>query len=219
VGDKELETPILYLVDSNGEYHKCHKLLPDIRRIFGEIEYLDGEPVEIIPNKERKMNTNMPVVEFIPPVIDSYYDRAINEDGTYENDVDRANQKAVKRFIETRWSCEVKQYPQTSLIDYYISAPGGRHCFGDSKTRLSRLLDHGILNIRKYCILMYVADIYDCPAFAFFYDKKGVWYIDVRDIKDETKYRTEIVGAAYRKSPADIEPAIQIPKDDMKKLI
>ena len=41
----------LYFRDSDGEYHKCHKLLPDIRRIFGEIEYLDGEPVEIITNE------------------------------------------------------------------------------------------------------------------------------------------------------------------------
>ena len=53
MGDSEQKTPILYLVDSNGEYHKCHKLLPDIRRIFGEIEYMNGEPVEITPSKER----------------------------------------------------------------------------------------------------------------------------------------------------------------------
>ena len=41
----------LYFRDSDGEYHKCHRLLPDIRRIFGEIEYLNGEPVEIITNE------------------------------------------------------------------------------------------------------------------------------------------------------------------------
>ena len=41
----------MYFRDSDGEYHKCHKLLPDIRRIFGEIEYLNGEPVEIITNE------------------------------------------------------------------------------------------------------------------------------------------------------------------------
>ena len=51
MGVKELKTPQLYFKDANGEYHKCHKLLPDIRRIFGEIEYLDGEPVEIITNE------------------------------------------------------------------------------------------------------------------------------------------------------------------------
>ena len=49
--DLEQKTPILYLIDGNGEYHKCHKLLPDIRRIFGEIEYMNGEPVEIITNE------------------------------------------------------------------------------------------------------------------------------------------------------------------------
>ena len=50
VGDLE-EIKALYFRDSDGEYHKCHKLLPDIRRIFGEIEYLDGEQVEIITNE------------------------------------------------------------------------------------------------------------------------------------------------------------------------
>ena len=41
----------LYFRDSDGNYQKCHRLLPDIRRIFGEIEYLNGEPVEIITNE------------------------------------------------------------------------------------------------------------------------------------------------------------------------
>ena len=46
----------LYFVDADGNYHKCHKLLPDIRRIFGEIEYLNGEPVEIITNEIASKN-------------------------------------------------------------------------------------------------------------------------------------------------------------------
>ena len=50
MGDTE-QIEALYFIDSNGDYQKCHKLLPDIRRIFGEIEYIDGEPVEIITNE------------------------------------------------------------------------------------------------------------------------------------------------------------------------
>ncbi len=46
----------LYFIDSDGNYKKCHKLLPDIRRIFGQIEYLNGEPVEIITNKLASKN-------------------------------------------------------------------------------------------------------------------------------------------------------------------
>ena len=46
----------MYFRDSDGDYHKCHKLLPDIRRIFGEIEYIDGEPVEIITNEIASKN-------------------------------------------------------------------------------------------------------------------------------------------------------------------
>ena len=41
----------LYFRDSDGNYQKCHKLLPDVRRIFGDIEYINGEPVEIITNE------------------------------------------------------------------------------------------------------------------------------------------------------------------------
>ena len=46
----------LYFRDSDGNYQKCHKLLPDIRRIFGEIEYIDGEPVEVITNEQADRN-------------------------------------------------------------------------------------------------------------------------------------------------------------------
>ena len=55
MGDTE-QLEALYFRDSDGEYHKCHKLLPDIRRIFGEIEYLNGEPVEIITNEIASKN-------------------------------------------------------------------------------------------------------------------------------------------------------------------
>ena len=54
----ELEkiAPILYFIDADGNYQKCHKLLPDIRRIFGEIEYINVEPVEIITNEVASKN-------------------------------------------------------------------------------------------------------------------------------------------------------------------
>jgi hypothetical protein len=46
----------LYFIDEEGNYYKCHKLLPDIRRIFGDIEYMNGEPVEIITNETASKN-------------------------------------------------------------------------------------------------------------------------------------------------------------------
>ena len=39
----------LYFIDDEGNYHKCHKSLPNIRKIFGEIEVMNGELVEITP--------------------------------------------------------------------------------------------------------------------------------------------------------------------------
>jgi hypothetical protein len=56
VSELEKIAPILYFIDADGNYQKCHKLLPDIRRIFGEIEYLNGEPVEIITNEVASKN-------------------------------------------------------------------------------------------------------------------------------------------------------------------
>ena len=55
MGDTE-QIEALYFIDANGDYQKCHKLLPDIRRIFGEIQYLNGEPVEIITNEIASKN-------------------------------------------------------------------------------------------------------------------------------------------------------------------
>ena len=55
MGDTE-QIEALYFRDSDGDYQKCHKLLPDIRRIFGEIQYLNGEPVEIITNEIASKN-------------------------------------------------------------------------------------------------------------------------------------------------------------------
>ena len=50
MADLEAINP-LYFIDNEGNYHKCHKLLPDIRKILGEIEVMDGELVEIMPTQ------------------------------------------------------------------------------------------------------------------------------------------------------------------------
>jgi hypothetical protein len=196
----------LYFVDADGNYHKCHKLLPDIRRIFGEIEYLDGEPVEIIPNETKVRK----------PKIDVYYSRSINKDGTFSNEVDENNQKYVASIIRKTWQCRVLEYPKTSPIDYYIEKDG-RGCFGDNKTRLLKPLDYGILNVRKYLVLMDAARLYDCPSFVFFYDETGIHYADVRKVDG---YETFLVGSKAKKSSCDKqEPAVKIFKKDMKRLL
>ena len=206
MSDLEELVPTMYFRDSDGNYHKCHKLLPDIRRIFGEIEYLDGEPVEIIPNEEKVRK----------PKIDVYYSRSINKDGTFSNETDENNQKYVASIIRKTWQCRVLEYPKTSPIDYYIEKDG-RGCFGDNKTRLSKTLDYGILNVRKYLVLMDAARLYDCPSFAFFYDETGIYYADVRKIEG---YELYLVGSKAVKSPCDKrEPAVKIFKKDMKRLL
>ena len=202
--------PTLYFKDANGDYQKCHKLLPDIRRIFGDIEYLDGEPVEIIPNKERTMETTT----IKPPEIDTYYDRTKNADGTFEKKADRTNQKRVAEAIRKVWRAEVLEYPGTSPIDFYISR-NGRECFGDAKTAPTQERDHAILNMRKYCCLMDTGRLWDCPTFLFLYDKTGMYYVRAEDLGDKIECVKKITGSKKMKADCDIEPALFVPKSEM----
>ena len=137
---KELEA--LYFRGSDGEYHKCHKLLPDIRRIFGEIEYLNGEPVEIIPNKERTMNTT-------GPVVDVFHERTPENGVLNETWNDRKNQTTATKVFAEKMNCEVHTYPQLWPVDGYAyrnkKVLGMLEIKGASKVR-----DIGYLNFRKY---------------------------------------------------------------------
>ena len=204
----------LYFIDEEGNYYKCHKLLPDIRRIFGDIEYMNGEPVEIIPNKERK---TMETTTIKPPEIDTYYDRTKNKDGTFEKRADKINQKRVAEAIRKVWGAEVLEYPQTSPIDFYISR-NGRECFGDAKTAPTQIRDHAILNMRKYCCLMDAGRLWECSTFLFLYDKTGMYYVKAEDLGDRIECERKITGSKKVKANCDIEPALFIPKSEMTKL-
>ena len=215
VGVKELKTPTLYFKDASGDYQKCHKLLPDIRRIFGDIEYIDGEPVEIIPNKERTMNTTT----IKPHEIDTYYDRTINPDGTFQKKADKNNQKYVANTIRRIWKAEVTEYGQTSPIDFFIKA-GEKECFADCKTSLKyRAQDHALLNMRKFCCLMDAGRLWEVPTFLFLYDKSGIYYVNAQDLGDPIECGKRIAGIRIKKAQADIEPCLIIYKKDMKRLI
>ena len=176
--------------------------IADIVRVFGECELQDERGIW------------MPITK--PPEIDTYYSRTKNEDGTFEKDEDRNNQKYVASVIKDKWQCKVLEYPRTSPIDYYITRDG-RECFGDTKAA-TRIRTFGYLNMRKYCVLMDASRIWDCPAFFFLYDAEGIFYVDVRDIGDTVKHEKATAGSMIKKSPCDIEPAITIEKTLMKKL-
>jgi hypothetical protein len=211
VDDTEQIAPVLYYVDSNGEYHKCHKLLPDIRRIFGEIEYLDGEPVEIIPNnKERKMNIN-------GPVVDVYHERVPENGVLNETWNDKKNQTTATKVFAKKMDCKVHTYPQLWPVDGY--AFKGRDVLGMLEIKgASKVRDIGYLNLRKYMNLRDATRISsnNIPGFFVIYDDDGLHWIDVKDIGVTIEVKMAIVGYIELKSPADIEPAFQIKKSDMK---
>ena len=200
----------LYFKDANGQYHKCHKLLPDIRRIFGEIEYLDGEPVEIIPNKERTMNTN-------GPVVDVYHERVPENGVLNETWNDRKNQTTATRVFAEKMKCKVHTYPQLWPVDGYAykekRVMGMLEIKGASKVR-----DIGYLNFRKYINLRDATRVSNnnIPGFFVIYDDDGLHWIDIKELGVKIQVEMAMVGYTILKSQADIEPAFQIKKSDMK---
>ena len=201
--DTELK-PELYFIDSDGEYHKCHKLLPDIRRIFGEIEVMNGKLVEVTPTKL--------------PEIDTYYGRSLNEDGTFQKQSDTNNQKHVAEMVRKTWNAEVTEYGKTDPIDYFIKR-GDRECFADCKTAPETVRDHALLNVRKFCCLMDVGRLWNVPTFLFLYDPSGIYYVKAQELGDPIECGKRIAGFKRMKAQADIEPCLKIYKKDMARLV
>ena len=201
--------PTMYFRDSDGDYHKCHKLLPDIRRIFGEIEYLNGEPVEIITNKERTMNTN-------GPVVDVFHERTPENGVLNETWNDRKNQTTATKVFAEKMNCKVHTYPQLWPVDGYAyrnkKVLGMLEIKGASKVR-----DIGYLNFRKYINLRDATRISNnsIPGYLAIYDDEGLHWIDVKELGVTVKVEMAIVGYTILKSQADIEPAFRIKKSDM----
>ena len=199
----------MYFRDSDGDYHKCHKLLPDIRRIFGEIEYLDGEPVEIITNKERTMNTT-------GPVVDVFHERTPENGVLNETWNDKKNQTMATKVFAEKMDCEVHTYPQLWPVDGY--AFKGRDVKGMLEIKgASKVRDIGYLNLRKYMNLRDATRIStnNIPGYFVIYDAEGLHWIDVKELGVTVQVEMAIVGYVKLKSSADIEPAFRIKKSDM----
>ena len=209
MSDLEELVPTMYFRDSDGDYHKCHKLLPDIRRIFGEIEYLNGEPVEIITNKERTMNTT-------GPVVDVFHERTPENGVLNETWNDKKNQTRATKVFAEKMNCQVHTYPQLWPVDGY--AYRGRKVLGMLEIKgASKVRDIGYLNFRKYINLRDATRISNnsIPGYLAIYDDEGLHWIDVKELGVTVKVEMAIVGYTILKSQADIEPAFRIKKSDM----
>ena len=55
MADTEQEK-VLYFKNNDGSYEKCDKIIEYVKKLFGEITYLDGDIVEIITNKQASKN-------------------------------------------------------------------------------------------------------------------------------------------------------------------
>ena len=178
MSDLEELVPTMYFRDSNGDYHKCHKLLPDIRRIFGEIEYLNGEPVEIITNKERTIMENAN-----GPIVDVFHERTPENGVLNETWNDRKNQTTATKVFAEKMNCQVHTYPQLWPVDGY--AYRGRKVLGMLEIKgASKVRDIGYLNFRKYINLRDATRISNnsIPGYLAIYDDEGLHWIDVKEL-------------------------------------
>ena len=133
----------LYFIDGDGNYQKCHKLLPDIRRIYGEIEILNGELVEITKPREHfekslyigksvedivceKINKKYPKAHVIQEYCKGYDIYVPEKDMKIEVKQDKKSNYSGNFVVETEFNSKPSGI-STTEADYWVFYDG--KCF------------------------------------------------------------------------------------------
>tara|TARA_R100000458_G_C8261493_1_gene236960 strand:- start:1005 stop:1583 length:579 start_codon:yes stop_codon:yes gene_type:complete len=142
MSDLELKTDI-YFIDNDGNYHKCHKLFPYIRKVFGEVETLNGEILEITRPKEHfekslnigkgveqrvcdKINIKYPKAHVIQGYCKGYDIYVPEIDMKIEVKQDKKSNYTGNFVIETEFNGKLSGL-STTEADYWVLYDGG--CF------------------------------------------------------------------------------------------
>ena len=185
-----------YFIDDRGRQHKCHKLFPEVIKLFN--------------NGEIPMNVTK------GPVVDVYHERTPENGVLNETWNDKKNQTIATKVFAEKMDCKVHTYPQLWPVDGYAfkerKVLGMLEIKGASKVR-----DIGYLNFRKYLNLRDATRYSNnnIPGYFVIYDGDGLHWIDIKELGTTVQVKMAIVGYVNLKSQADIEPAFQIKKSDM----
>ena len=145
---------------------------------------------------------------------ETYYERTPEWSGKNATSGDLTNQSKVAEICEKKWDCKFHQYAHFDTLDWWIERNERTVAFAELKTSFKNK-DFSILNFRKYVGAMWIRHASNKPVFIMFLNGNGdIYYEDVINIQGETK----ITGSKHLKSINDIEPALHIDLNSLKKI-
>ena len=185
-----------YFIDDRGRQQKCHKLFPEVIKMFNNGEI----PMDVTKG----------------PVVDVYHERTPENGVLNETWNDRKNQTRATEIFAEKMNCKVHTYPQLWPVDGYAYREkrvlGMLEIKGAGKVR-----NIGYLNFRKYINLRDATRVSNnsIPGYFAIYDAEGLHWIDIKELGTTVQVEMAMVGYTILKSQADIEPAFRIKKSDM----
>ena len=152
----------------------------------------------------------------------SYYERVASTfvDGSpvFKSGEDERNEGTVAGEIERLWGCEARSFGKLAPVDWWFSRHGRVVGVGELKSRAHPHTKYPtvFLNVRKWLALMLAANGMGVPAVFVVKFIDGTRWIPISEI-DASKIS---VGGLSRivKSRNDIEPVIEVPVTEMRKM-
>jgi hypothetical protein len=141
-------------------------------------------------------------------------------DGTpiFQTRADRRAEGEVGAVVGLAFGCNIHSFGQLATVDWWAERHGRTIGVLELKIRTQRLADGGTvsLSVRKWLSLANASFGLGCPALFVVQFVEDIRWIPLT-VVDASNHR---VGEAFRlvKGPCDIEPLIEIPVADMRRL-
>lgn len=149
----------------------------------------------------------------------NYYERveSTHLDGRkiFQSCEDKKNESETARLIEKQWNCTLVPFGMLAPVDWFAQRYGRLVGVLELKTRThaSDKFPTVFLNVRKWLAMTLASHGLDCPALYVVRFTDEIRWIPLTKI-DAANHR---IGGCSRivKSPADIEPVIEVPIREM----
>jgi hypothetical protein len=145
----------------------------------------------------------------------------VHLDGTliFQSPEDRAIQRAVADEVERKWKCKICEFGALSSVDWYAQRLERLVGVLELKARKHprEKFPTVFLNVRKWLALQMAAIGLGVPGLFVVRFEDGVFWIKLNAI-DPRKMRIAGWSEARARAANDIEPVIEVPVDELRKL-
>jgi hypothetical protein len=134
-----------------------------------------------------------------------------------ESENDRQNELTAQQIIGARWGCTFRSFGDLCSIDWTIHKAGRLVGVAEFKRRHRNIDDFKTvyLNVQKWLSLTFTAIGLEVKAFFIVQFDDGVYFVDLANV-DASRHR--VCGRDDRSRGADVQPVIEIPTAQFKKI-